>query len=81
MTTSIEPSETYLVIATARINNTRHIGAAIGHTASITPDVHAIPFPPLKLRKNGKLCPSTAPKPAYSSMHLTASGYVFLYMK
>ena len=68
-------------MATARINNTRHIGAAIGHTASITPDVHAIPFPPLKLRKNGKLCPSTAPKPAYSSMHLTASGYVFLYMK
>jgi len=34
-----------------------------------------------KLRKNGKLCPSTAPKPAYSSMHLTACGYVFLYMK
>ena len=60
-------------MATARINNTRHIGAAIGHTASITPDVHAIPFPPLKLRKNGKLCPSTAPKPAYSSMHFGLS--------
>ena len=60
-------------MATARINNTKHIGAAIGHTASITPDVHAIPFPPLKLRKNGKLCPSTAPKPAYSSMHFGLS--------
>ena len=44
---SIDPKETYLVIATIMIKNPRHVNAIIGFIPSIEPNEVATPFPPL----------------------------------
>ena len=58
-----EPSDTYLVIITT-IKNT--ISATTAPLQSIINDNASevrIPFPPLKPKNTGKLCPITAAKP------------------
>ena len=60
----MDPSETYLVVATMAANNTIPTTMS-GQCAipSTTAAVTAIPFPPLKCSQHGKLCPNTVPNP------------------
>lgn len=59
----IEARLTYLNIKKIRMNTPRLIRQANGCAARITPNKVAIPFPPLKPAKTGKMCPITAATP------------------
>ena len=48
---AMEPTDTYLVNATARMNTTRAIKSAYGASARKTPAVVAMPLPPLNFNQ------------------------------
>ena len=62
---SIDPNETYRVTATIKTNAARHISAVKGENIKITANEVITPFPPLKPKNIGQLCPITTKKTGY----------------
>ena len=60
-----EPSETNLVNAINSKANTKHIKPICQFIINNTPRDVATPFPPLKLKNIGNVCPRTTASPAY----------------
>ena len=61
---AIEPTETILVNAIRMSANTKQINPICQFVISKTPSAVATPFPPLKRKNTGKVCPNITNTPA-----------------
>ena len=67
------PSETYFVTATVIMKIASKISAILQSIINTIPPAVATPLPPLKLKKQGKMCPMTQKRPAKDFVNILAS--------
>ena len=61
-----DPNDTYLLKLITQIHTEIAINAGIGINAKATPQLVAIPLPPLNLKKTVQICPKTAKAAKYT---------------